>query len=957
MKLNTVKFVLCYALLTVSSVLAVTEQEVQKIRDAVPNEAIVKPVKPHTMLVFSLCNGFKHGCVPYWDKTLDIMGEKTGAFKVVHSTDMGVFTPESLSQFDVICFNNTTNLTPDASQQKAIMDFITGGKGIVGIHAATDNFYDWPEGMDMMGGIFSGHPWTANGTWAVKLDDPGHPLMKSFHNEGFKINDEIYRTAPPQYSRDKQRVLMSLDMSDTTTKDAKGVTPQDMDTGISWIKSVGKGRLFYCSLGHNPHLTWNKTVLEHYLSGIQYAAGDLKVDDTPLGAASSGLDVSALNTMVERVSRSDWDSGRADALELAALIRSYSKDAGVLGKIEEKLLAALQADPTMTARDFFCRQLAIIGTDKSVPVLSEMLTTPEMSNPARYALEKIPGPAVDQALVKAALASSNEDARIGIITTLGVRKSESVIALSKSLLGDKTDLDSPTVVAIIQALGSVGTGNAVAELRTLRSHVKGQSLLRCADAMLMCANAMQAAGQTTDAIGIYREMYKTGPTSLVQAAGLCGLAKTDPANVESLIKQAITGDDGVLQTAAIQSLVTRKDDTVFLKTVAASASNLPKSAQVQLVAVMAQASRDIGHSLAVDLLGSDEESVRIAACQAIRVVGDASDIERLARVAAETKSRQERQAAQDALYRLAGEGIDRVILQKIADYKATQLDENSVAELIKATVNRQIKKAPEVLFRTADSDSRKISEASIAALPSLAGPEYMEELVGLIISKPAANTEKALIAIAEKIPDRNDRAAILLDQYPKMVDNEKAQVSMLNVMGKLGDVHAVSLLRKEFASDKPAIQQAAFRAMVDWPGSDFTDDMKDLAQTATESKNKILAFRAYVRMLDSAVTDENRAITRDALFEAYQIASRSEEKKIVIGVLGHYYTIETLTFLQKAMEEPDLMAEVQTSMMQICEKLLPQHPESVRPILASLEKDGFNESIKKKAAEVLAKGQ
>ena len=282
-------FILILGIVTCFSahLFAVTDEEVQKIRSAMPDKPVVQPQQNRKMLVFSLCNGFQHSCIPYWQQAMDIMSEKTGAFEVVHSTDMSVFTPESLKQFDVICFNNTTKLTPDPAQQKAILRFIAGGKGIVGIHAATDNFYEWPKGMRMMGGVFKGHPWTADGTWAVKLDDPNHPLMKSFNGQGFKINDEIYRTAPPLYSRDRQRVLMSLDMSDPATRTAKDVTPEDMDTGISWIKSVEKGRLFYCSLGHNNDLTWNKSVLEHYLAGIQYALGDLKVDDNPLGDSSA----------------------------------------------------------------------------------------------------------------------------------------------------------------------------------------------------------------------------------------------------------------------------------------------------------------------------------------------------------------------------------------------------------------------------------------------------------------------------------------------------------------------------------------------------------------------------------------------------------------------------------------------------------------------------------------------
>ncbi|MHC5185507.1 MAG: ThuA domain-containing protein, partial [Planctomycetota bacterium] len=250
--------VLC-VLLMVVSVFAIPEQDIQKIQQAMPTQAVVKADLPRTLLVFSLCSGFKHDSIPYWIKALDVMSEKTGAFKVVHSTDMSIFNEDSLKNFDAICFNNTTKLVPDKAQQKAILGFVIKGKGVVGIHAATDSFYEW----------------------AIKLDDAEHPLMTSFQGQGFKINDEIYRTSPPLYSRKDRRVLMSLDTSDETTKNAEDVRPDDMDTGISWIKPVGKGRLFYCSLGHNNHLTWNKPVLEHYLAGIQYALGDYNVDDTP----------------------------------------------------------------------------------------------------------------------------------------------------------------------------------------------------------------------------------------------------------------------------------------------------------------------------------------------------------------------------------------------------------------------------------------------------------------------------------------------------------------------------------------------------------------------------------------------------------------------------------------------------------------------------------------------------
>ena len=157
-----------------------------------------------------------------------------------------------------------------------LLDFIKSGKGLVGIHAAADNFYKWPEALEMMGNKFTGHPWGAGGTWAIKIDKPDHPLTAPFGGKSFKIRDEIYRTDPPLYSRDNQLVLMSLDMSDGATSGAKGIKPTDADTGITWIKNWGQGRVFYCGLGHNNDVFWNTPVLEHFLLGVQYAAGDLE---------------------------------------------------------------------------------------------------------------------------------------------------------------------------------------------------------------------------------------------------------------------------------------------------------------------------------------------------------------------------------------------------------------------------------------------------------------------------------------------------------------------------------------------------------------------------------------------------------------------------------------------------------------------------------------------------------
>ncbi len=259
-----------------------SEGDLAKIAAAIPQRA-AKPLHPRRLLVFFRTEGYVHDSIPFGNEALKEMGEKTGAYTADFSDDMAVFTPENLKQYDGILFNSTTKLAfADPAQRQALLDFVKSGKGFMGIHAATDNFYTWPEGAALIGGTFQSHPWHADATEAVKVDEPAHTLTAAFGGKGFWINDEIYQLTGP-YDRSRVRVLLSLDMSKAQNqRNPKEIVRTDGDFPISWIKNVdGGGRVFYCSLGHNSDIYWTPQVLQYYLAGIQFALGDLAADATP----------------------------------------------------------------------------------------------------------------------------------------------------------------------------------------------------------------------------------------------------------------------------------------------------------------------------------------------------------------------------------------------------------------------------------------------------------------------------------------------------------------------------------------------------------------------------------------------------------------------------------------------------------------------------------------------------
>lgn len=266
-----------------------------KIDAALPSKTPAPVVKKHEVLVFTRTAGFRHGSIPVGVEAMKRLGEKTGLFHVTHTEDPAAFEADSLKGFDAVFMLNTTNdvfATGDKAVEERLkanlLEFVSNGKGIVGIHAATDTYKGWKEYTEMMGGAFVSHPWGSGETVRVKNLDPQHPVNAAFKGDGITLKDEIYKFRKDSASPSDRRMLLALDpMGTNMAKDQDDARPL---YPIAWLDTWGKGRVFYCSLGHNEEIYMNPVVLEHYLAGIQYALGELKADATPQAVLSRAAD-------------------------------------------------------------------------------------------------------------------------------------------------------------------------------------------------------------------------------------------------------------------------------------------------------------------------------------------------------------------------------------------------------------------------------------------------------------------------------------------------------------------------------------------------------------------------------------------------------------------------------------------------------------------------------------------
>lgn len=274
-----------------------TKEWIEKIKKAAPEKPTAAATK-RKVLVFSLFTGYNHTVIPYANEVIKVLGEKSGAFTADVTTDIEALTPERLAAYDVLVLNNNCSKAPRRdlfldelernakyrgmteqerkaktdALEKSLLDFVEGGRGLVVLHGAPSMLNNSEKFAKMIGGNFDFHPPGQKVT--LHTVNPDDPLAAAFKGkEPFVHFDEPYCFGGP-YKKLDFRPLLYMDVKELKNvgKLANDKTPRY----VAWVKTHGKGHVFYCSPSHNPQSYENPVLLQFMLDGIQYASGDIR---------------------------------------------------------------------------------------------------------------------------------------------------------------------------------------------------------------------------------------------------------------------------------------------------------------------------------------------------------------------------------------------------------------------------------------------------------------------------------------------------------------------------------------------------------------------------------------------------------------------------------------------------------------------------------------------------------
>ncbi|MFA5189914.1 MAG: HEAT repeat domain-containing protein [Verrucomicrobiia bacterium] len=618
----------------------------------------------------------------------------------------------------------------------------------------------------------------------------------------------------------------------------------------------------------------------------------------------------------------DFDSSHSAIYAIQNKI--IKADPEQLGVIEAKLLEVLQKPGTpLFAKEFICKTLRQIGSEKCVPALAALLTDEKLSHVARYGLQNSACPAAGDALL-AALDKVSGKLKAGIISSLGERReARTVPQLAKLIL----DTDPQLAGAAIMALGRIGGGKCAGILAEAK--VADALVIRRADAVAMSADRLlEEEKNAFEAANYYRWLFTMVNTPAARIAGLRGLVRAEKAKALPVVFDAFSDRMPAVQKAAVRCLLDLPGPAAT-KAFAGKLAGLPPELQVNLLLALMDRGDRVALPAVTPLAASDNEPVRVAAITALGKLGDESSLDTLLKAAASDGDTAA--AAMESLKNITGRKIDPSLIKRIAgaDGKAKVL-------LIQTLGARRTVTAQAVLEQaTADKDSA-VSREAFKALGMVADEDGLPGLVALVEKSPDnTDAQDALVTAARRMYDQRNVEEILLAAFNRSKGD--ARLAMLKMLGQIGGPGAFGTLRAALKDKDEKVCDAAVRALASADDAGVLPDLLEVIKSSPNKTHRVLALRGYTQIAGlggrRAEGEKLKHLTK-----ALPAAKEPDEKRLLLGALAGIQNTGALKVIEPLLVDDTIKAEAGNAYLKVVESIeKKQHNEAVAALKKCLE--------------------
>ncbi|UCG47935.1 MAG: HEAT repeat domain-containing protein [Phycisphaerales bacterium] len=627
----------------------------------------------------------------------------------------------------------------------------------------------------------------------------------------------------------------------------------------------------------------------------------------------------------------------AAALSLGQTVPPATKES------ETKLINVLKSDASHKEKADACRQLAIIGSKDAVAPLAALLDDDKLAHMARYALEPIADPAVDAAL-RNALGRLKGLHLVGVIGSVGVRRDAAAV---EQLAGMLLDSDAEVACAAARSLGSIGTSDAAAALQKVLPGVPDENQLDFCEGLLRCAEALAVEGDKQGAIAIYDRLRTIKAPHQVRGGALRGAILTRGGAGVTLLREHLRSDDYILFSAATQTALEMpgSDVTRALTGELGGLSGDNKIMVVQTLGYRGDAGANPSLAAAAE---RGPKAVRLAAIRAMTEIGHISAMPALVKLLDDGDGDISRTAT-ECLAALPGERVDAGILAML---KSTDIGAQLTA--LDLVGRRRMTSSVPALLVLARNSQGQVRTGALRKVGELGAADDLGALLVLMLdlreSRDLDAARQALTALCGKAGDPDLCTEKLADLLGRAKPEQK--VALLRVLGGIGDAKSFEAVRGALDDKEPDVQDAAVRALANWPDATATQVLLDIFTSTQNRTHRALALRGATRLL--GLGSWSPGDTLNVCRRLMSAAASPGEKRLVLGCLAKVPDMGAIDVVEPLLSDSEVGAEAELAMLGVARSTMGSDRDQAKRVTERMLKESGNRGVRRQASELMA---
>lgn len=591
----------------------------------------------------------------------------------------------------------------------------------------------------------------------------------------------------------------------------------------------------------------------------------------------------------------------------------------------EQCVSVLKSGASQKEKIDACRDLALVGTPEAITVLAGLLSDEQLSHMARYALEPIPSPLVDDAFRKA-LGELKGKTLVGVIGSVGVRRDAKALApLTAFLSSPEPDIAQGAA----RALGFIGTAEAARSIRTALPQAAPTNRLAFFEGLFRCAERLAASGNRQEALLIYDQLRGTDAPHQVRAGALIQAILARQGEGAPLLRESLHHEDYVLFAAAIKASQSLSGADVS-GALTNELANTTDDRRIMILDALGFRRDTIAVPAIRHWTQTGSKRVRLAALKSLSEIGAPEAIP-VFTTCLKDSDPDIVQTAHESLASLPGQGVEAAITAMTGSSEA-----ESRLTGIELVGRRRMTAALPMLLKATQDSSPKVRASAFKRLGDLGSANELSPLLSQLATLETAPeleaAEQALTAIYNQLDLTQPAHKGASDQFMTQIQNSLGNApaprkcALIRLMSLSESAQSLRTIREAIKDPSTEVRATAIRSLSKWKTPEVSLDLLSVAKTASQPTERTLGLRGYLAIAANTDLPVNQRLAMCK--EALPLIQRDEEKKLLLAALGTIPTIEALTLAAPYIETEATREEACSAVVAVADKLLKEKDAS-----------------------------